>query len=93
MLSLCEVAVGAFKVAIELEVKRRDNDKKIDLLFLEMRNMMSALLQCVVFRALQWRASHVGCDQVTEHTHISRRTGHVDRYSPPEPHQYGSGRH
>ena len=40
MLSLCEVAVGAFKVAIELEVKRRDNDKKIDLLFLEMRNMM-----------------------------------------------------
>ena len=39
------VAVGAFKVVIELEVKRRDNDKKVNLLFLEMKNMMSALLQ------------------------------------------------
>ena len=41
------VAVGAFKVVIELEVKRRDNDKKVNLLFLEMKNMMSALLQYV----------------------------------------------
>ena len=41
------VAVGAFKVIIELEVKRRDNDKKVNLLFLEMKNMMSVLLQCV----------------------------------------------
>ena len=39
------VAVGAFKVIIELEVKRRDNDKKVNLLFLEMKNMMSVLLQ------------------------------------------------
>ena len=39
------VAVGAFKVIIELEVKRRDNDKKVNLLFLEMSNMMSVLLQ------------------------------------------------
>ena len=39
------VAVGAFKVVIELEIKRRDNDKKVNLLFLEMKNMMSILLQ------------------------------------------------
>ncbi|KAI0629070.1 hypothetical protein C8Q77DRAFT_1161714 [Trametes polyzona] len=39
------VAVGAFKVVVELEAKRRDNDKKVNLLFLEMRNMMAALLQ------------------------------------------------
>ena len=41
------VAVGVFKVVIELEVKRRDNDKKVNLLFLEMKKMMSALLQYV----------------------------------------------
>lgn len=41
------VAVGAFKVVIELEVKRRDNDKKVNLLFLEMRDMMATLLQYV----------------------------------------------
>lgn len=41
------LAVGAFKVVVELEAKRRDNDKKINLLFLEMRNMMAALLQYV----------------------------------------------
>ena len=41
------VVIGAFKVVIELEIKRRDNDKKVKLLFLEMRNMMSALLQYV----------------------------------------------
>ena len=40
-----QVAVGAFKVVVELEIKRHDNDKKINLLFLEMRNMMSSLLQ------------------------------------------------
>ena len=28
-------------------MKRRDNDKKVNLLFLEMKNMMSALLQYV----------------------------------------------
>ncbi|PIL33406.1 hypothetical protein GSI_04028 [Ganoderma sinense ZZ0214-1] len=39
------IAVGAFKVVIELEIKRRDNDKKVNLLFLEMRNMMSVLLE------------------------------------------------
>ena len=39
------VAVGAFKVAIELDLKRRENDKKIALLFLEMRDMMSALVE------------------------------------------------
>lgn len=41
------VVVGAFKVVVELEVKRRENDKKINLLFLEMRNMMTVLLQYV----------------------------------------------
>ncbi|EIW54518.1 uncharacterized protein TRAVEDRAFT_74546 [Trametes versicolor FP-101664 SS1] len=51
------LAVGAFKVVVELEAKRRDNDKKINLLFLEMRNMMAALLQ------LQGvRTNHVGRD-------------------------------
>ncbi len=41
------VAVGAFRVVVELDVKRRDNDKKIGTLFVEMRDMMEALLQCV----------------------------------------------
>ncbi|PIL33826.1 hypothetical protein GSI_03532 [Ganoderma sinense ZZ0214-1] len=39
------IAVGAFRVVVELDVKRRDNDKKIGLLFVEMRDMMEALLQ------------------------------------------------
>ncbi|KAI0353281.1 hypothetical protein OH77DRAFT_1407600 [Trametes cingulata] len=38
-----ELAVGAFAVAIELDLKRRENDKRINLLFLEMRDMMTAL--------------------------------------------------
>ncbi|KAI0766998.1 hypothetical protein C8Q74DRAFT_1369868 [Fomes fomentarius] len=53
------VAVGAFKIVIELEVKRRDNDKKVKLLFLEMKNMMSALLQLQ-----NVRPDHVGRDGV-----------------------------
>ncbi|OJT06673.1 hypothetical protein TRAPUB_2476 [Trametes pubescens] len=40
-----EVAVGAFKVVVELEGKRHDNDKKVKLLFFEMHNMMATLLQ------------------------------------------------
>ncbi|RDX49227.1 hypothetical protein OH76DRAFT_540073 [Lentinus brumalis] len=40
-----QVAVGALKVVIELELKRRDNDKKVNFVFLEMENMMSALLE------------------------------------------------
>ena len=47
------MAVGAFKVVIELEVKRRDNDRKVNLLFFEMKNMMSALLQCVPTSAVE----------------------------------------
>ncbi|KAI9062327.1 hypothetical protein FKP32DRAFT_1612624 [Trametes sanguinea] len=39
------LAVGAFRVAIELDLKRRENDKKINLLFVEMRDMMTALLK------------------------------------------------
>ena len=42
------VAVGAFRVVVELDMKRRDNDKKIGVLFVEMRDMMEALLQCVL---------------------------------------------
>ena len=41
------VAVGAFRVAVELDLKRRDNDKKIPLLFVEMRDMMAVLVQYV----------------------------------------------
>ncbi|RPD53442.1 hypothetical protein L226DRAFT_516920 [Lentinus tigrinus ALCF2SS1-7] len=54
------IVVGAFKVVIELEVKRRDNDKKVNLLFLEMKNMMSALLQLQ-----NVRPNHVGRDGIT----------------------------
>ncbi len=39
------VAVSAFRVVVELDAKRRDNDKKIELLFDEMKDMMEALLQ------------------------------------------------
>lgn len=46
------VAVGAFKVVVELDVKRRDNDKKISVLFLEMKDMMSVLLEYVQPRQL-----------------------------------------
>ncbi|RDX49204.1 hypothetical protein OH76DRAFT_1351074 [Lentinus brumalis] len=53
-------AVGVFKVVIELEVKRRDNDKKVNLLFLEMKNMMSALLQLQ-----NVRPNHIGRDGLT----------------------------
>ena len=41
------VAVGAFRVAVELDLKRRDNDKKISLMFVEMRDMMAVLVQYV----------------------------------------------
>ncbi|OBZ66087.1 hypothetical protein A0H81_13974 [Grifola frondosa] len=40
-----KVAVGAFKVVVELDTKRRDNDKKIAVLFMEMKYMMTALTQ------------------------------------------------
>ena len=46
--------MGAFKVAIELDIKRRENDKKIGMLFLEMRDMMSALREYVVTRASRY---------------------------------------
>ncbi|KAH9942449.1 uncharacterized protein BXZ73DRAFT_88023 [Epithele typhae] len=39
------VAVGAFKVVVNLDLKRRDNDKKVDVLFSEMKDMMEVLLQ------------------------------------------------
>ncbi|KAH9942219.1 uncharacterized protein BXZ73DRAFT_41008 [Epithele typhae] len=54
------VAVGAFKIVIELEVKRRDNDRKVNLLFLEMKSMMSTILQLQ-----NVRASHVARDGLT----------------------------
>ncbi|KAI0757704.1 hypothetical protein C8Q80DRAFT_1216217 [Daedaleopsis nitida] len=40
-----KVAVGAFRTAVELDLKRKDNDKKIPLLFVEMRDMMAVLVQ------------------------------------------------
>ncbi|KAI0633741.1 hypothetical protein C8Q77DRAFT_1157905 [Trametes polyzona] len=39
------IAVGAFRVVVELDLRRRDNDKKIAALFLQMKDMMEALLQ------------------------------------------------
>ena len=39
------VAVVAFRIVIELHIKRQDNDRKIGVLFLQMRDMMEALLQ------------------------------------------------
>ncbi|KAI0633747.1 hypothetical protein C8Q77DRAFT_1157911 [Trametes polyzona] len=40
-----KVAVGAFRVVVELDMKRRDNEKKITLLFVEMKDMMEVLVQ------------------------------------------------
>ncbi|KAL7277857.1 hypothetical protein ACG7TL_008803 [Trametes sanguinea] len=57
---ILSVAVGAFKVVVELEVKRHDNDKKVNLLFLEMRNMMTVLLQLQSVRD-----NHIGRDGLT----------------------------
>jgi hypothetical protein len=39
------VAVLAFRAAYELERKRRDNDRRIKALFVEMGDMMAALTQ------------------------------------------------
>ncbi|KAH9858598.1 hypothetical protein C2E23DRAFT_716767 [Lenzites betulinus] len=40
-----QVAVGAFRVVVELDKKRRDNEKKITLIFAEMKDMMEVLVQ------------------------------------------------
>ncbi|KAI0644514.1 hypothetical protein C8Q79DRAFT_777234 [Trametes meyenii] len=40
-----KIAVGAFRVVVELDVKRRDNEKKITVLFVEMKDMMEVLIQ------------------------------------------------
>ena len=40
-----QVAVGAFRVIAEFELKRLGNDKRVSMLFFEMQNMMHALLQ------------------------------------------------
>jgi hypothetical protein len=42
------VAVLAFKAVYALEVKRRDNEKKIIALYVEMKDMMGVLLLCVM---------------------------------------------
>ena len=42
------VVVLAFKTAYTLELRRRDNDKKIISLFTEMKDMMGALLLYVI---------------------------------------------
>ncbi|KAM5542294.1 hypothetical protein V8D89_004167 [Ganoderma adspersum] len=66
------LAVGAFKVAIELDLKRRENDKKIGLLFLEMRDMMSGLVE---LQNVRDGPTHVGKDGKTIQ---ERLQGHVD---------------
>ena len=45
MLSDASVAVLAFKAVYTLEIARVENDKKIKLLYLEMKDMMSVLLR------------------------------------------------
>lgn len=40
------MAVLAFKAVYTLERTRSENDKKIKLLYLEMKDMMSILLRC-----------------------------------------------
>ncbi len=45
----------AFKTVYTLELKRRDNEKKIIALYVEMKDMMDVLLLCVLaftYRAL-----------------------------------------
>jgi len=42
------VAVLAFKAVVTLEMNREDNDKKVVALYLQMQEMMSVLLQCVL---------------------------------------------
>lgn len=39
--------MGAFRVVVELDKKRRDNEKKITLIFAEMKDMMEVLVQYV----------------------------------------------
>ena len=41
------VALSSFKVVVELELKHRENNKKIGILLMEMRDMMEALTECV----------------------------------------------
>ncbi|KAI0633750.1 hypothetical protein C8Q77DRAFT_1116698 [Trametes polyzona] len=40
-----KVAVSAFRVVVELNIKRRDNEKKITVLFVEMKDTMEVLIQ------------------------------------------------
>jgi hypothetical protein len=42
------VVVLAFKTVYNLELKRRDNEKKIIALYVEMKDMMGVLLLCVM---------------------------------------------
>ena len=44
---LREVAILAFRAVYELELKRRENDKKILAVYGDMRDMMAALAQYV----------------------------------------------
>lgn len=85
-----EVAVGAFKVVIELEVKRRDNDKKVNLLFLEMKNMMSALLEYVPRPRAQVSSLMSPPEQITERPSRPRWQGRYhDHRAPRESRQGG----
>ena len=44
----CKVVVLAFKAAYNMERTRRDNDKRITLLYVAMKDMLAALVQYVV---------------------------------------------
>lgn len=52
----CKVVVLAFKAAYNMERTRRDNDKRITLLYVAMKDMLAALVQYVVSTLQQCQA-------------------------------------
>jgi hypothetical protein len=58
------VVVMAFKTVYTLELKRRDNEKKVIALYVEMKDMMGVLLLCVLafaYHALLTFSQPQGC--------------------------------
>ena len=53
------VAVLAFKAVYNMEVKRRQNDKRIVALYVEMKDMIGVLTRCVAIRAR--KRHHLTC--------------------------------
>jgi hypothetical protein len=68
-----KVVVLAFKTVYTLEMKRRDNEKKIIALYVEMKDMMGALLLCVV--TFTYRASPADLD-IMQPPRRAERQGH-----------------